>query len=178
MHGMQEQDLTGAFDAYRADVAKMHRNGDWSRYADHFTEDAVYRRHGYADFVGREAIRTFINRAMTTFPGNQMVRFDIIWRFVKDPAPDTARTSADVWNPDPNVVFELRHVMRDPGDGSEHAASTTSMLTYAGDGLWSRCTDVHNTRAYSEMLRGWYRAASKHGTLDEEAMAYLAALTV
>lgn len=176
MAPMQELGLAGAFDAYRADVAEMQRTGDWSRYADHFTEDAVYRRHGYADFVGREAIRAFIHQSMTTFPGNQMVGFNIIWRFFKEPAPHSP-AAADLWNPESHVVFELRHVMRDPGDGSEHAASTTSMLTYAGNGLWSRCTDVHNMRAYSEMMRGWYRAAHKHGTLDAEATAYLEALT-
>ena len=45
--------------------------------------------------------------------------------------------------------------MRDPGDGSVHTASTISMLTYAGQGLWSRCDDVQNVHAYSEMMRGW-----------------------
>jgi ketosteroid isomerase-like protein len=175
MGAMHDQELESAFAAYRADVAEMQRTGDWSRYADHFTQDAVYRRHGYADFVGREAIRAFIHTSMTTFPGNQMARFDIIWRIFKEPGRDPTRTA--FWHAQNQVVFELRHVMRDPGDGSEHAASTTSMLTYAGGGLWSRCSDLHNLRAYSEMMRGWSRAAQKHGTLDAEATAYLEALT-
>ena len=159
---MHDVDLESAFAAYRADVEECQRTGDWSGYADAFTEGAVYRRRGYADFTGREAIRAFVHASMTSFPGDQMVGFELVWRSFEHSKHQ--------------VVFELRHVMRDPGDGSVHTASTISMLTYAGQGLWSRCDDVQNLHAYSEMMRGWSRAAEKHGTLGAEGTAYLQTL--
>jgi hypothetical protein len=158
---MQQAVLEEAFDAYRKQVASIIASGDWGSFADLFTEDAVYRRRGYADFVGRESIRTWIREAMTTFPGSAIVGFEVVWR------------AFDATNA--QVVHELRNVMRDPGDGSVHAASTLSLLTYAGDGLWSKVDDIQNPLAYSGMLRSWLRVSREHGTLDSAGVAYLAA---
>lgn len=159
---MHAPDLELAFAAYRERVEEIIGSGDWSAYGDLFTEDAVYRRHGYADFEGREAIRAFIHGSMTTFPGNQIVGFTVVWRIFE--------------HHNDRVVFELRNTMRDPGDGSVHAASTTSMMTYAGDGLWSGCSDLHHARAYTDMVRGWSRAAQAHDTLGADATEFLASL--
>lgn len=159
---MHEPTLEDAFVSYRERVAEIVDSGDWARFGDFFTEDATYRRLGHPDRVGREEIRTWITQAMTTFPGNQLVGFDVIWR---------------TFNPTRSqVVYELRNVMRDPGDGSVHAASTISLLTYAGDGLWSHADDVHNPSAYALMYRGWARAALEHGRLDPVESAILLTL--
>ena len=147
---MQQRALERAFEAYRSRVDEIAFRGEWSAFADLFTLDATYRRHGYPDFVGREAIRSWIQEAMTTPPGNLIMGFDVVWRVFD--------------SPNDQVVYELRNVMRDPGDGSVHVASTVSQLTCAGDGLWSRAEDMHNPMAYQLMLRNWSRAAQAAGT--------------
>jgi hypothetical protein len=147
---MQQSALEGAFDAYRARVDEIAAHGDWSQFADLYTPRAIYRRHGYPDFVGREAIRSWIRQAMTTYPGNLITGFEVVWRAFD--------------SPNDQVVFELRNVMRDPGDGSVHAASTVTQLTYAGDGLWSRSSDIHNPFAYEMMVRNWERTALRMST--------------
>lgn len=154
--------LAAAFAVYRAQVDEIARTGEWGRYADLFTEDAVYRRRGYADFEGRESIRAFVLGSMSTFPGNQFARFEAVWRSFDSPRDQ--------------VVYELQHVMRDPGDGSVHTASTLSLMTYAGEGLWSRVTDVQSVHAYTVMLRSWTRAARDHGTLTDGDLRVLASL--
>jgi hypothetical protein len=75
---MQQAVLVDAFDAYRARVAEIADSGDWGAFADSFTPDAVYRRRGYADFVGREAIRSWIRVAMCTFPGSAIAATDVV----------------------------------------------------------------------------------------------------
>lgn len=58
-----------------------------------------------------------------------------------------------------------------------HTASTLSLMTYAGEGLWSRVTDVQSVHAYTVMLRGWTRAARDQGTQAEDDLRVLASLT-
>ena len=57
-------ELERAFTAYQERGALAGRTGDWSQWADQFTEDAVYIEHLYGRFEGREAIRGWI----TTHP--------------------------------------------------------------------------------------------------------------
>ena len=58
---------------------------------------------------GREEIRTWIWRTMTSFPGSHMTRFPSLWHVVDAP---TGRVICEVDNP-----------MRDPGD-STHITAT------------------------------------------------------
>ncbi len=48
------------FEAYQEPGRVAGETGDWSPWADQFTEDAVYLEHLYGRFEGREAIRTWI----------------------------------------------------------------------------------------------------------------------
>ncbi len=143
--------IDAAFAAYVDALTAARRDDAWDAYADCFTPDAVYRRHGHPDAVGREAIAGFAHESMTTFPGSQIGRFDVTWHVVDHEAQ--------------HVVFEVRHVMRDPGDGSHHEASTASLLTYAGGGRWNGCADLYSPHAYAEMVRGWLRASERHSPL-------------
>ena len=145
---VQQEELEVAFDTYLATLADARRLDDWSRFGALFTADGVYSRAGLGDCQGRAAISARAQHQMTTFPGDHVEKFEVTWHFFVLSARQ--------------VVFEVRHVMADPGDGSVHAASTTSMLTYAGEGLWSRCTDLQSRAAYAEMVRGWLRAAEQH----------------
>lgn len=156
--------LESAFASYRARVDSIVARGAWVEFADEFTEDAVYRRLGYEDFVGREAIRSWIVESMTTFPGNMLVGFDVAW------------SSVNVTKQ--QVVHELHNVMRDPGDGSLHTAVTVQMLTWdRACGLWSEAADLHNPNAYADMVRGWCSHARGSGELGEEAADYLAGMS-
>lgn len=163
MRPVTRADLECAFAGYRARVDSIVARGAWAEFADEFTEDAVYRRLGYDDFVGREAIRRWIVSAMTTFPGNMLVGFDVAWSTVNVTKQQ--------------VVYELHNVMRDPGDGSLHTAATVQMLSWdPARRLWSEAADLHNPNAYADMVRGWCAHALGTGELDEGAAAYLAGL--
>ncbi len=63
--------------------------------------------------------------------------------------------------------------MRDPGDGTIISATNISILTYAGDGLWSRQEDVYNPLRFASAARKWCRKAAELGTLTDEAEEWL-----
>src|SRR5689334_1871073 len=152
-------ELEQAFADYQAAVTGIVASGDWSSFADLFTEDATYEEHAFGSFVGREAIRAWVVETMTSFPGNTMSSFPMAWRVVDAP---TRR-----------VICEVRNLMPDPGDGSVHEASNLTILTYGGDGLWSREEDVYNPMRFAQMSVGWAEVAAAHGRLSEDGRAFL-----
>jgi len=127
-------ELESAFQHYQDEVAGIAASGEWSGFADLFSEDATYVEHAYGTFTGREEIRDWIVRTMTTFPGSEMPGFPIEWYVVDE---ERGRIVCEVWND-----------LRDPGDGERHGASNLTILTYAGDGLWS-CEEDGTTRRRS-----------------------------
>jgi hypothetical protein len=141
-------------------VDRIAGTGDWARFADLFAEDATYREHAYGDFSGREDIRKWIVETMTTFPGSEMPRFPIEWHVVDE---QRGRIVCEVWN---DLV--------DPGDGKRHGASNITILTYAGDGLWSREEDVYNPATFLRATRRWAKVADGNGRLSDEGRAWLA----
>jgi hypothetical protein len=159
---MDRAELESAFTGFQAAVADIAETGDWARFADLFTEDAEYVEHAYGTFHGRDEIRPWIVRTMTTFPGSEMVSFPPAWSVLD---PDLGR-----------VVCEIRNLMRDPGDGTVHEASNITILDYAGDGLWRREEDVYNPQKFLDLTLAWSRVAREHGTLGEDGLAMLALL--
>ena len=113
----------------------------------HVHRDASYEEHAYGTFSGREEIRSWVLETMTAFPGNTMSSFPIAWHVVDAP---TSR-----------VICEVRNLMPDPGDGSVHEASNLTILTYGGDGLWSREEDVYNPMRFAQMSVRWARVAAE-----------------
>ena len=71
------------------------------------------------------------------------------------------------------MICEVRNLMPDPGDGSVHEASNLTILTYAGDGLWSREEDVYNPMRFAQMAVAWARWPRQHGRLSEEGQTFL-----
>ncbi|EUA30292.1 snoaL-like domain protein [Mycobacterium xenopi 4042] len=65
-------EIERAFRDYSHAVVEIGRSSDWSRYADLFTEDAVYLEHVYGEMHGRERIREWITATMSVFPGSEM----------------------------------------------------------------------------------------------------------
>ena len=157
-----EQQIEAAFAAYQATVANIAESGEWARFADMFTEDASYEEHAYGTFSGREEIRSWVLKAMTAFPGNTMSSFPIDWHVVDAPTN--------------RVICEVRNLMPDPGDGSVHEASNLTILTYGGEGLWSREEDIYNPMRFARMSVRWARVAAEHGRLSAEGQAFLAKL--
>lgn len=159
---MNENTLQSAFDRYVAGVEAIAASGSWSDFAELFTEEATYCEHAYGDFEGREQIRAWIVRTMTSFPGSEMIGFPPAWH-VLDPATN-------------RVICEIRNIMRDPGDGSLHEQSNLTILTFDDDGALIREEDVYNPQKFADMTRAWCRVAEAHGTLSDSGRAMLAAL--
>lgn len=159
---MDRSELDAAFLDYQRTVEHMAQSGEWERFADLFTVDADYVEHAFGTFKGRDEIRAWIVKTMTSFPGNEMTGFPITWAVVD---PERAR-----------VVCEINNLMRNPGDGSEHGATNITILDYAGDGLWSREEDVYNPQKFADMTKNWSIAARECGTLSEEGARVLAYL--
>ncbi|MEX0874129.1 MAG: nuclear transport factor 2 family protein [Actinomycetota bacterium] len=160
MPRFSKSELEKEFVAYQQrglDAASTH---DWNLWADQFTEDARYVEHLYGEFAGREAIRPWITKTMTTFPGSRMPTFPIQWHVVDEDRG---------W-----IVCEISNRMEDPGDGSIHEALNLTVLHYAGDGEWSYEEDVYNPAHFMTMIRGWCRRAEELGNLPEDARSWLA----
>ncbi len=154
------EEITEAYAALHARVQEHARTGDWHDFALSFTEDAEYVEHAFGTFRGRDAIREWSVATMTSFPGAAMTSFPLAWQVVDVP---TSR-----------LVCEVRNLMPDPGDGSLHEASNLTIMTYAGDGLFSREEDVYNPLRFMRMSVRWAKVAEAHGRLDDAGRAYLA----
>ena len=152
-------ELEAAFAHYGAEVHAAGETGDWNRFADLFTADATYEEHFYGTFHGREEIRAWITKTMTTMPGCWMPWFPSSWHVIDDERG---------W-----IVCEILNRMQDPGDGSVHEAANITILTYAGDNLFSREEDVYNPAKFTEMITGWAKVADAHGTLPAEGVAWM-----
>lgn len=154
------EEITEAYAAFHATVQTFVETGDWSGYADLFTEDAEYVEHAMGTFRGREEIRAWSTRTMTAYPGRLMPGFPIAWQVV-----DAAAA---------RLVCEVRNPMPDPGDGTLLEEPNITIMTYAGDGLFSREEDVYNPMRFHAMALRWAAIAAEHGRADHDALAYLA----
>ena len=50
------EELENAFDAYKAAALKGGTTGDWTEWANCFTEDCTYKEHLYGEIGGRAAV--------------------------------------------------------------------------------------------------------------------------
>jgi len=153
-------EIEEAFRHYQSEVVKAATEPNWDLFANLFTEDARYYEHSYGYFEGRDAITQWARKTMSSFPGNAMPGFPMAWYVI-----DEERG----W-----VICEVRNLMFDPGDGSEHEASNITILHYAGNNQWSYEEDVYNPQKFFEMVTGWARVADAHGKLPEDGKAWMA----
>jgi hypothetical protein len=148
-------ELALAFVEFESTVDRAAQTRNWDPWVDQYTEDVVYVEHAAGTMHGREQVRPWIWETMETFPGSYMTSFPSLWSVIDE---DTGR-----------IICELDNPMRDPGDGTIISATNMSILTYAGDGRWSRQEDVYNPLRFVSAVVKWCRKAQECGTLPEAA---------
>lgn len=137
-----KSELEAAFASYRTAADVGAESDDWSRFADHFTEDCVYLEHLIGTMRGREEVLAFYTKSMVEeYPGNCIAEFPIEWWVIDEDRG---------W-----VIFQAWSVMGDPGDGSVHRQYNISILHYAGDGKFSYQEDIYNPMEFGEMIGVW-----------------------
>ncbi|MBV9091169.1 MAG: nuclear transport factor 2 family protein [Mycobacteriaceae bacterium] len=152
-------ELTAAFERFERTVARAAATRDWDPWLDQYTDDVCYIEHAAGTWTGREEVRAWIRKTMTTFPGSHMTAFPTLWSVVDEP---TGR-----------IICELDNPMVDPGDGTIISATNISIVTYAGDGLWCRQEDIYNPLRFVRATMKWCRKAQELGTLSDEAAAWM-----
>ena len=152
-------ELTDAFATFEATVAAAADTRDWDAWVSHYTPDVDYIEHAMGTMRGREQVRDWIYATMTTFPGSHMTAFPSLWSVIDE---STGR-----------VIIELDNPMRDPGDGTIISATNISIITYAGDGLWSRQEDIYNPMRFLKAGMKWCKKAQALGTLDDDAATWM-----
>jgi hypothetical protein len=158
-HQWTRAELEAAFEHYQEQVRQATETGDWSLFADLFTADATYVEHAYGTFQGRDAIRDWAIKTMTSPPGSWMTGFPPAWSVIDE---ERGR-----------IVCDIRNLMPDPGDGSVHEATNITILGYAGDNLFDYEEDIYNPAKFVAMLQSWGRTAEGHDALPAGAAEWL-----
>jgi hypothetical protein len=141
------EEIEDAFTHFQAAAEESVAHGDWTRWAECFTEDAKYYEHHYGRFEGRAAILEWISTTMAEPINRDMVAFPVDWYVI-----DEARG----W-----VLCAIWNQMADPGDGSVHREINWTKLHYAGDGKFDYEEDMYNPTEFAAMIKGWLAAKKR-----------------
>ena len=142
------EELQEAHDAFIEAAAESGRTGDWSIWADRFTEDAEYHEHLYGKFHGRAEIQAWITETMSTWPNDHMTEFPHNWCVLDE--------ERGWW------ICEIENRFEDPGDGQVYEESNITILKYAGDGRFSSEEDVYNPARFAPVVEAWIAAKKAH----------------
>jgi ketosteroid isomerase-like protein len=152
-------ELAAAFQKFEQTVARAAESQDWDAWVEHYSPDVLYIEHAAGTMRGRDEVREWIKRTMSTYPGSHMVAFPSLWSVIDEP---TAR-----------IICELDNPMVDPGDGTIISATNISIVTYAGDGRWCRQEDIYNPLRFLQAGIKWCKKAEALGTLDDDAARWM-----
>jgi limonene-1,2-epoxide hydrolase len=152
-------ELSAAFATFEQTIARAAETNDWDSWVQHYTPDVEYVEHAAGTMRGRDEVRAWIRKTMTTFPGSHMTAFPSLWSVIDEPGG--------------RIICELENAMVDPGDGSIISATNISIISYAGDGMWRRQEDVYNPLRFSSAAMKWCKKAQQLGTLDDEAADWM-----
>ena len=72
-------ELVAAFDQFEHTVARAAETRDWDPWLQHYTTDVEYIEHAAGTMRGREEVRAWIWKTMTSFPGSHMTAFPAMW---------------------------------------------------------------------------------------------------
>lgn len=139
-----------------AAFAEFRRRGagerDWPGWADLFTTDANYIEHNLGTFDGRDEIKAWITGTMAEY---QSMTFDIDWWMI-----DGDRVAFNIWN-----------LLPDPAGGTaEYRFPNTTVLHYAGGGLWDDEEDFYNPLDATRVFTAWLSAGGRHGTPPDPSL--------
>ena len=137
-------ELEREFEAYQELGRLAGASGDWSPWADQFTEDAVYLEHHFGKFEGREAIHDWISTTMAEWPNSEMKSFPHAWCVCDE--------ERGWW------VCRIENRFEDPGDGEVYEEHNITVLHYAGDNQWSYEEDAYNPANFGETVKRWIDA--------------------
>lgn len=152
-------ELSAAFEVFEKTVARAAQTHDWDSWVEHYTPDVEYIEHAAGTMKGRDEVRAWIQKTMTTFPGSHMTAFPSLWSVFDE---STGR-----------VICELDNPMIDPGDGTIISATNISIITYAGDGRWCRQEDIYNPLRFVRATMKWCKKAERLGSLPDEAVSWM-----
>jgi ketosteroid isomerase-like protein len=152
-------ELAAAFDEFEKTVARAAQTRDWDAWVAQYIPDVEYVEHAVGTMKGREQVRAWIRKTMTTFPGSHMIAFPSLWSVIDEA---TGR-----------IICELDNPMKDPGDGTVISATNISIITYAGDGRWCRQEDIYNPLRFARAAMKWCEKAQALGTLDDAAAGWM-----
>lgn len=145
--GYTRDEIDTAFKKFQAAAEHACATGDWTQWANCFTEDAQYYEHHYGRFEGRQQILDWISTTMAEPINCDMIDFPADWYVIDE---ERGWVICAIWN-----------VMRDPGDGSVHREINWTKLHYAGDGLFSYEEDIYNPVEFGAMIKGWLDARER-----------------
>jgi SnoaL-like domain len=152
-------ELAAAFERFEQTVAAAAEAKNWDDWVQHYTADVDYIEHAAGTMKGRDEVRAWIWKTMTTFPGSHMTAFPSLWSVIDEAGG--------------RIICELDNPMLDPGDGTIISATNISIITYAGDGQWSRQEDIYNPLRFVQAAIKWCKKAEALGTLDGEAARWM-----
>jgi SnoaL-like domain len=89
-------ELAAAFEKFEQTVARAAETRDWGAWVAQYTPDVEYIEHAAGTMRGRDQVREWIQRTMTTFPGSHMVAFPTLWSVIDEP---TGRIILELDNP-------------------------------------------------------------------------------
>ena len=156
MPRFSRDELEIAFAAYNEVRRRCSETGDWSQYADLFSEDARYIEHAYGEMHGREEIRAWITRVMAPFPHMQFPQDWVVF--------DEERGA---------VLLQCQNLLPHPSDPSHPGFGfpTWTRLVYAGDGLWESEEDVYNpARDSGRVVKQWREAGGVFASAEQVQM--------
>ncbi len=152
------EEILEAFETYKWARDEASRTGDWSIWADVFTEDAHYIEHAYGEFHGRKAIEEWIVGVMAPYP---TMTFPQDW-WVLDEENDA-------------IVFCCQNSFPEPfrDDGTPFAFPNWTRLVYGGGGKWQSEEDIYNPmRDAPGVYKGWIEAGGKPVNPEQVKMVH------
>ncbi|MFI9531782.1 nuclear transport factor 2 family protein [Nocardia fusca] len=155
------KELETAFRTWQTTVARAAAGeGSWREFVDLFTPDAEYHEQMVGVLKGHDAIWAWVEPTLAQFPGSAMTSFPVHWHLIDDV--------------NGVIVVKLNNLMRDPGDGARMGADNISILTYAGNGKFSKEEDIYDPAEFNELVPAWIGRAMELGTLSAAELEWCA----
>ncbi|HLS76969.1 MAG TPA: nuclear transport factor 2 family protein [Nocardia sp.] len=153
------EELEAAFQNWHSTVARAASGeGSWREFVELFTPDAEYHEPMAGVLKGHDAIWAWVEPTLAKFPGAAMTSFPAYWHLIDEV--------------NGVIVAKLNNLLRDPGDGSQMGSDNISILTYAGDGKFSKEEDFYDVGEFVRLVPEWIQRAKDLGTLSAEELAW------